>query len=62
MNDRVKLVGLEDVMRITTLGKSTVYNYMKIRGFPLPVSIGDRAKAWIEQEVYEWIDKQIAKR
>ena len=41
---------------------SSLYNAMEHAGFPRPIKIGERAVAWIEEEVDRWIEAQRAKR
>ncbi|EEC5298582.1 AlpA family phage regulatory protein, partial [Salmonella enterica subsp. enterica serovar Blockley] len=42
--------------------KSTIYLKIKNNEFPNQVSIGSRSVAWVENEVNEWIEKNIANR
>ena len=42
------------------LGRSTIYVRLAEGSFPRPVQLGARAVGWIEEEVDEWIRKQIA--
>ena len=58
----MKLIRLKDVMVSTGLARATVYKYIKQGIFPASVSLGDRAVAWVESEVQEWILEKIAER
>ncbi|OEE89424.1 transcriptional regulator [Enterovibrio norvegicus FF-162] len=58
----MRLIKLSEVKHATGLGRSTIYNFMKEGKFPQSVSLGDRAVAWVESEVTEWILKKIAER
>jgi prophage regulatory protein len=54
-----RLLRLEAVKEITGLSRSTIY---ADPGFPRPVKIGERAVAWVEDEIKEWVDERIAMR
>ena len=60
--DGNKLIRLKDVMAITGLCRSAIYNNMKDGNFPLSVSIGTASVAWVEAEVREWVDSRIEAR
>ncbi|WP_427121026.1 helix-turn-helix transcriptional regulator [Pseudomonas aeruginosa] len=49
-------------MRLTGLGRSTVYKVMKEGSFPGSVALGDKAVAWVESEVQEWILARLRER
>lgn len=51
----MRLIRLKEVMECTGLARATVYKYIKNGIFPKSVSLGDRAVAWVESEVQEWI-------
>lgn len=50
---------LHKVMDETGLGRSTIYDYVKKGQFPPPVRIGDKAVAWVDQEVMDWGEARI---
>ena len=54
-----RLLRLPEVLARTGLSRSRLYADLT---FPKSVKIGDRAVAWVEDEVQAWIDTQIAKR
>lgn len=53
---------LKEVMEMTGLARATVYKYIANNQFPKSVSLGDRAVAWLESEVEEWMLERIAER
>ena len=53
-----RLLRLPAVLEKTGLGRSMLYALMTAKGFPLPLRIGVRAVAWLEDEVDEWIRKR----
>ncbi|BBN72078.1 AlpA family transcriptional regulator [Salmonella enterica] len=57
-----RLLRITDVINLTGLPKSTIYLKIKNNEFPNQVSIGSRSVAWVENEVNEWIEKNIANR
>ena len=56
------LIDLQEIKRKTTLGKTTVYQQIKERGFPAPIHIGRRRVAWVEAEVDAWLRSRIEAR
>ena len=57
----MRLIKIREVMHRTGLARSTVYKFIKTKGFPKQVALG-AAAAWVEAEVDEWIVKQIQRR
>lgn len=55
----LKLLRINQVLEITGLGRSTVYNYVAKKTFPEPIKLGQRSSAWIESEVNAWIESRI---
>lgn len=58
----MRIIRLKEVIDITGLARSTVYKYVAEGSFPKPVSLGDRAVGWVENEVHEWILVRIEQR
>lgn len=54
-----RLLRLDAVKEITGLSRSTIY---ADPNFPRPVKIGERAVAWVEEEIQEWVNARIAER
>jgi len=52
-------IRLKKVEDRTGLKKSMVYDLMSKHEFPKSIKIGDRAVAWIESEVDQWIQNKI---
>lgn len=57
----MRLIRIEDVMFITNLARSTIYKFIKTKGFPRQVNLG-RAARWDEDEVGMWVSNQMAAR
>lgn len=58
----MRIIRLSEVLVSTGLARSTVYKYVADGSFPKPVSLGDRAVGWVENEVQEWVLARIAER
>ncbi len=50
-----RLLKMDEVQELTTLGRTTIYAKIKTGEFPEPVRLSERAVAWRETEVREWI-------
>jgi len=59
---KIQLIPISDVIRMTSLGRSTIYRYISEGRFPRQVSVGEKNSAWVEEEVQEWILARIAER
>ncbi|EJE8522365.1 AlpA family transcriptional regulator [Vibrio parahaemolyticus] len=55
-----RLLRLKEVIDVTALSRSAIYRKMNTGDFPQSVSIGDRAVAWVEKDVSDWIESVIA--
>ncbi len=53
----MRFLKLKEVMEKTALSRSAIYRKMDEGSFPQTVSLGDRALAWIDSEVEEWMEK-----
>jgi len=51
-----KLLKIRDVCERTALSRSTVYEKIRKGEFPPPVKLGERAVAWREADVVEWLN------
>ena len=60
MSDR--LLRIKEVLALTGLPKSTLYDYRAAGLFPDPVRLGLRSVAWRESVVVEWIDGLTSKK
>ncbi|GBL03165.1 AlpA family transcriptional regulator [Glaciecola sp. KUL10] len=58
----MRLIRLKEVIYKCGLGKSTIYKYIANDAFPKPLALGDKAVAWLESEIDEWIIDKIKKR
>lgn len=56
------LLRLPQVKARTGLSRSEIYRRIASGDFPAPVSLGARARAWVEGEVGAWCESRIAAR
>jgi len=54
------LLRLPAVMKLTGLGRSTIYRMVAEHRFPCPVRITNRAVAWRRTDVDQWSDARPA--
>jgi prophage regulatory protein len=52
----------KDVVRVTTLSRSTMDDYEKRGLFPRRVVIGPGRVAWVRTEILDWIAARVAER
>jgi prophage regulatory protein len=58
--DDVEFIRVAEVLRITGLGRSTLYEKMLANEFPKQVSLGGRSVAWVKSEVQAWAKARIS--
>ena len=67
-----RFIRLQEVMRLTGYGRTSIYRKMEDGTFPKCLKLGGpqadskkfdcRAIAWIEDEVFQWIEARIKER
>ena len=57
-----RLIRRPEVQRRVALGRSAIYEKMARGEFPKPVHLGDRAVAWVESEIDQWVEDRISAR
>jgi prophage regulatory protein len=57
---KVQMLRLKQVCTYTGLGRSMIYQLEHEHRFPSRVRLTERAVAWIESEVQEWLANRIA--
>lgn len=58
----MRFLKLKEVMEKTALSRFAIYRKMNDEEFPQSVSLGDRAVAWVESEVDEWMKERLQAR
>lgn len=54
-----RLLRLSEVRNRVPYSRSTIYQLIAEGKFPKPISIGERAVAWLESEIDAWIQARI---
>ncbi|CNH52726.1 helix-turn-helix transcriptional regulator [Yersinia pekkanenii] len=54
------LIRLPEVLKRTGFSRPWIYKLLKQKRFPPPIKIGGRDIAFVESEVNDWIEQQIA--
>ena len=58
----MRFLKLKEVMELTALGRSSIYKFMNENRFPPSVPLGDRAVAWVDTEIHDWMDERLSQR
>ena len=51
-----RILRIKDVIKITAMSNSTIYELIKSNDFPRPKRIGKRAVGWLENDIQNWVD------
>lgn len=62
LKEDIRFIRLEDVIRMTTIPKSTLEDMMNKGEFPLPVKLRTRTRVWVEKEILEWMHNLVSIR
>jgi len=54
-------IRLKQVISLTGLSRSWIYNSIKHGEFPQSIQIGSRAVAWTKESIKQWQDSRIEK-
>jgi prophage regulatory protein len=54
-----KILRLPQIIALTGLSRSTVYNRVATGNFPTSISLGGRSVGWVASEVDAWLHNQI---
>lgn len=57
--EKQELIRLEEVMRRTALGRSSIYSRVRAKTFPAPMRLSRRYSPWNASSVDAWIKNQI---
>ena len=49
-------------MSRTELGRTSIYNFMNAGTFPKSVQLGERAVAWVDEDIDAWVIDKIKQR
>tara|TARA_R110001592_G_scaffold87304_2_gene257954 strand:+ start:276 stop:482 length:207 start_codon:yes stop_codon:yes gene_type:complete len=51
-----RMLRIKDVIKITAMSNSTIYELIKSNDFPRPKRIGKRAVGWLENDIQNWVE------
>ena len=57
-----RFLRLAEVLEMTGMGKTFIYDRMQDGTFPKQIQLGSRSVVWNEQEVIKWMEDQMASR
>jgi prophage regulatory protein len=57
-----ELISLDEVGRIVALGKSEIYQQVKLENFPKPIKLSARCSRWVRSEVLNWVEQRLSDR
>jgi prophage regulatory protein len=60
-NPENTLIRLKQVQSQTGIARSTIYKLLALNRFPQPIKITDRAIAWPQKAINDWVALQISK-
>ena len=52
----MRLIDIDEVMRMTCLSRTTIYRFRREGRFPQSIQLTDSRIAWLESDVLAWID------
>lgn len=61
-HDMSDVLRLPDVIRVTGLRRSSIYERVAAGTFPRPIRLSNRAVGWLSNEVRAWVHERIAER
>ena len=57
-----RFLRISEVLQMTGMGKTFIYDRMKDGTFPKQIQLGSRSVVWNEQEVIKWMEEQMRSR
>lgn len=62
LGGKIRLLRLAQVISLTGLGKTKIYDLQAEGSFPMRVQITARSVGWVEAEVQAWLARRVAAR
>ncbi|HBY0415889.1 TPA: AlpA family transcriptional regulator [Klebsiella variicola] len=59
MTDKKRFIRLPEVLERTGFSKAWIYRLITQNRFPKPIKTGERAIAFLENEIDDWIEQMI---
>jgi len=54
-----KILRLPALKERVSLSRSTIYLRISKNEFPAPISLGDRAVGWLEEDIENWLAEKV---
>ena len=61
-NTAPRFLRISEVLQMTGMGKTFIYDRMRDGTFPKQIQLGSRTVVWNEQEVTKWMADRVASR
>ncbi|EJC7066966.1 AlpA family transcriptional regulator [Vibrio parahaemolyticus] len=58
----MRFLKLKEVMQKTAQSRSAIYLKMNDSNFPQSINLGDRAVAWVDSEIDDWMEACLGDR
>lgn len=58
----MQIVRLQEVIKMTSLSRTSIYTNIQQGAFPKPIKIGKRAIGFIRDEIDKWFQTQMTNR
>ena len=58
----IRVLRMPEVLSMTGICKSSIYQQIASGEFPRPISLGARSVGWLSPEIEKWIQKKIDAR
>jgi prophage regulatory protein len=55
----LEILRRREVQARTGLSRSTIYERVRAKTFPLPISLGSQSVGWLKSEIDEWIAERV---
>lgn len=55
----MRFIKLKEVMKLTSLSRSSIYLYIQNNKFPKQITIGERSVAWNLSEIQSWMNGKL---
>jgi len=59
LDEKTRLMRLPEVMHKVGLGRTSIYERIRMGSFPRPLQLGGNSVAWINKDIDAWIAEKI---